>query len=227
MEIKARELKMAEVPGKTELYEVERSRDIVVKEKHDDGSLEQVILEYCMDEGDVGYFAKEYRPANVQKEGAKKVDITAVMLNHVKRCARWHLYDVKKTLAGEDVAAKLYNQWNSGLGYLQKNILDYFPGYSMKQDLGVITRYYDEGKMEQHRDEYQTFCDGMEKDSGTMNLARRKKRMDIGKCRARLKAVRAILDRSFRVEDEGDTYEIHIRLLHRENDKLYVTRFPI
>ena len=227
MEIRARKLKTAEVPGKTELYEVERSRDIVVEEKHDDGSLEQVTLEYCMDEGDAGYFAKEYRPMNVQKEGAKKIDITAVMLNHVKRCARWHLYDVKKTLAGEDVAVKLYNQWNSGLGYLQKNILERLPEYSMTPDLGVITRHYDEEKMRWHQEEYQRYCDGMEKDLENMTLARRKKRMDIGKYRARLKAVRAILDRSFQVEDRDDTYEVHIRELCRENDKLYVTRFLV
>lgn len=62
-----------------------------------------------MGDGDVGYFAKEYRPANVPKTGAKVIDITAVMLNHTEKCTRWHLYDIKDTLAGEHTVVKLSN----------------------------------------------------------------------------------------------------------------------
>ena len=84
MTIKARRLKECEMPGRTELYEVANSREIVTEEKQSDGSLDQVILKYVVEEGDVGYFAKEYRPHNIQKTGAKVIDITAVMLCHKK-----------------------------------------------------------------------------------------------------------------------------------------------
>ena len=124
MAIKARKLKKTEMPEKTALYEVRNSCDITVEEKQDDGSLDQVILEYQLESDDTGYFAKEYRPENVKKEGSKVIDITAVMLNHDKKCVRWHLYDIKDTLAGDGTVTKLYNQWNSGLRYLQNNILD-------------------------------------------------------------------------------------------------------
>jgi hypothetical protein len=227
MDIKARKLK-EEIPGKTALYEIRKSRDIVWEERQqEDGSLDQVTLEYHIEDGDIGYYANEYRAKDVLKTGAKKIDIMAVMVNHAEKSGRWHLYDVKKTLSGEDVALKLCNQWNAGLSYLQKDVLDYLPGYSIKPDLGVVTRCYDKGKMEQHQEEYQKYCDGMEKNSETMSLAQRKKRMDIGKCRARLKAVRAILDENFQAEDGDNTYKIHIRKLHCVNDKLYRMCFPV
>ena len=46
MEIKAKRLKEMDEPGKTELYEVRTSRNIVVEEKQADGSLDQVTLNY-------------------------------------------------------------------------------------------------------------------------------------------------------------------------------------
>ena len=94
--IKASKLNNFDTPKRTALYKVVNARDILVEEKQQDGSMDQVILEYCVKEGNIGYFAKEYRPASVKKEGAKVID----------------LYDIKDTLAGEDTAVKLYNQWN-------------------------------------------------------------------------------------------------------------------
>ena len=110
--IKASKLNNFDTPKRTALYKVVNSRDILVEEKQQDGSMDQVILEYCVKEGNIGYFAKEYRPASVKKEGAKVIDITAIMLDCEKKCVRWHLYDIKDTLAGEGTAVKLYNQWN-------------------------------------------------------------------------------------------------------------------
>lgn len=227
MAIKARKLKGAEIPGKTELYEVEGSRDIVVEEKQDDGSLDQVTLEYSIGSDDVGYFAKEYRPADVQKTGSKVIDIMAVMLNCPEKWIRWHLYDIKGTLAGENTVVKLYSQWNSGLQYLQKNILSVLPEYSITPDLGVITRSYDEGRMERLRNHYQKICDEMENNQQNLTLPQRKKRTKIGKYRAIFKASRAILDRKFQAEGESGTYEIQIRQLFHENDRIYTIKFPV
>lgn len=227
MAIKARKLKKTEMPEKTALYEVRNSCDITVEEKQDDGSLDQVILEYQLGSDDTGYFAKEYRPENVKKEGSKVIDITAVMLNHDKKCVRWHLYDIKDTLAGDGTVTKLYNQWNSGLRYLQNNILDQASAYSMAPDLGVITRCYDEERMKRLKNEYQKLCDGAEKPPEDMPLSKRKKRPDIAKCRGTLKAVQAILDRSFQGEEKGDTYDIHIRQLVCEDDRIYKMKFSV
>lgn len=227
MAIKARKLKGNEIPERTALYEVKDSRNIAVEEKQDDGSLDQVILEYCVENDDTGYFAKEYRPENVKKEGAKVIDITAVMLNHDEKYVRWHLYDIKDTLAGAGTVTKLYNQWNSGLRYLQENILDQASEYSMTPDLGVITRCYDEERMKRLKNDYQKLCDEIENYPNNMTLPQRKKRTNIGKYRGILKAAQGILDRSFQEENEGNTYKIHIRQLFYESDQMYKMKFSV
>ncbi|MDE7325781.1 MAG: hypothetical protein K2N63_05840 [Lachnospiraceae bacterium] len=227
MGIKARKLKSSEIPQKTELYEVGSSRDILVEEKQRDGSLDQVTLEYCIKKGDTGYFAKEYRPTGVDKEGAKVIDITSVMLDCENQCVRWHLYDIKDTLAGEDTAVKLYGQWSSGLCYLQQNILAQLQGYSEVADLGVITRCYDKEKMEHIRNKYQKLCDKIKNDRQGMTLAQRKGRSEIAKYKGKLKAIQAILDNCFQPDNEIATYKIHIRKLNYEKDQVYQMRFPV
>lgn len=225
MEIRAERLKEGKIPTKTRLYGVRHTCDITVEERHtDDGSLEQVILEYIVEEGNVGYFANEYRPDNVPKTGAQVIDITAVMVNHAEECARWHLYDIKRTLARGETAVKLYNQWNCGLRYLQQSILSQIPGYSVIPDLGVITRSYNKEKMEYFRDEYKKRCHEIEESPQNMTLAQRKRRPKIADERAVWKASQAILDGYFQAENGIDTYKIHIRKLVRENGEFYKTK---
>lgn len=55
--IKASKLNNFDTPKRTALYKVVNSRDILVEEKQQDGSMDQVILEYCVKEGNIGYFA--------------------------------------------------------------------------------------------------------------------------------------------------------------------------
>ena len=107
MAIRAIKLKESDRPHRTALYEVTGSREITAEEKHDDGSLEQVVLDFCINGVSRGYYASEYRPENVPKDGAKVIDITAAIVDHREKCVRWHLYDIKATLAGYDTVTKL------------------------------------------------------------------------------------------------------------------------
>ena len=226
MTIKAIRLKRQEEPGRTELYEVREPRNIVVKESQKDNSLDRVILEYRIKNSETGYFVKEYRPAEVEKTGAKVIDITAVMLNQERKCIRWHLYDIKDTLAGENTVVKLYEQWNAGLRYLKHIFLANLPEWSVMPDLGVITRCYDEERMKRLRDAYlRAYDDKIKAPQYGMTLPQRKKRTEIAKYRGILTAVQAILDRELQTEE--DTYEIHIRKLSNERDSVYEITFPV
>lgn len=227
MAIRAKKLKVSEMPGKTRLYEVRDSRDITVEEEQADGSLDRVILEYHVAGDDVGYFAKEYRPEGVPKEKAKVIDITALMVDHGKKSVSWYLYDIKDSLAGENTAVGLYNQWSFGLRYLEQSILDQLQGYSAIPELGVIIRNYDEARMERLRDRFQKQCDDIENYPGRMTLAQQKKRIEIVKYRGYLRAIQAILDRVFQPESGNTTYSIHIRNLSNEVGKIYQMRFPV
>lgn len=180
-----------------------------------------------MEDNEIGFFAKEYRPEDVPKMGAKVIDITAAIMNHEGKYIRWHLYDIKDTLAGKKTVTTLFSQWYSGLRYLQKNILDRMPEYSVTSDLGVITRCYDEERMRRLRNDAQRQCDEIESFRENMTLSQRKKRTDIAKYRGILKAAQAILDKKFEAENGIDTYKIQIRRLLSENDKIYRMRFPV
>lgn len=227
MAIKAIRLKEAKIPEKTAMYEVRNSRDIVVEEIQKNGSCDRVTLRYCVENDDIGYFAREYRPEGVPKEGAKVIDITAAMLNRGEKKLKWYLYDIKDTLAGDHTVVKLHDQWNAGLQYLKQNILDQKPEYLKVPDLGVITRFYDEKRMERLRDYYQGQCDEIENFSGRMSLAQQKKRVNIGEYRGYQKAAQAILDRKFCTDTGDDTYIIHIRYLNNGAEGSYQMDFSV
>lgn len=94
----------------------------------------------------------------------------------------------------------------------------------------MITRYYDEKRMEHLRDTcLQSFSETLEHQR-QIPLARRKKQSEIAKTRAALKASQAILDQKFQEEGSGKTYDIHIRtIVHEKGGKneLYKMKFPV
>lgn len=66
---------------KSRMYEFDFSTCILVQETHDNGSVDNVFLDYFMNFGDKAYFSEEYLPIGKRKEGVKKPDITAIIEN--------------------------------------------------------------------------------------------------------------------------------------------------
>lgn len=227
MTTKTRKLKTSETPEKGKLYEVRSNREIPIEEEQTDGSMDQTILKYDMQNGDVGYCAKEYLPDGLEKNGAKRIDITALMVNNAKKCVRWHLYDMKANLIGKDIVVKLCNQWDAGLTYLQQSILCEFPGYAQTPDLGVITRDYDRKRMEGLRDQYVYICNEIDYNGDAETLSKRKRKPEIAKYRAILKASQEILDGKFHTQNGTDTYDIHIRRLSSKNDNVFHMKLQV
>lgn len=220
MEIKANRLKSSKKPEKGKLYEIRDNCEIEVTEDQEDGSRDIVILKFCVEAESVGYFAQEYLPDGIKKEGAKRIDVTAVMLDDTKKYIRWYLYDLKDTLAGASTTVKLYNQWNAALKYLRQNVLQQKTGYTAEPNLGVITRNYDKDRMKRLEKEYQKICDDIQNSEQMQSLPKRKKRTEIVKYRAVLMASRAILKGEFCTEN-GDTYAIDVKYLCSQADMLY------
>lgn len=227
MVIKAKKLKESGIPEKGKLYEISSNREISIEEQQNDGSLDQTILKYDLQNGDVGYCAKEYLPDGLEKDGAKRIDITALMVNHVKKCVRWHLYDMKVNLVGKDIVVKLCNQWDAGLTYLQHNVLCELPGYAQTPDLGVITRDYDRKRMEGLRDQYLHICNEIDSNETRETLSKRKRKPEIAKYRAILKASQEILDGKFHAQNGTGTYDIHIRRLSRKKDNAFHIKLQV
>ena len=157
--------------------------------------------------GQYWIFCKGIASCKCEKGRGKSDYITAIMLDCEKKCVRWHLYDIKDILAGEDTAVKLYNQWNSGVAYLQQNILALLQGYSEAADLGVITRCYDKNRMEHLLSKYQGLCNEMKNGQEGRTLSQRKRRPEIAKYKGKLKAIQAILDSEFQSDSGTVTYK--------------------
>lgn len=70
----------------------------------------------------------------------------------------------------------------------------------MSPNLGVITRNYDRSRMERIKEEYQKNCDDIRNNRCGQTLSIRKRRPEIGKYTAVLKASQEILNGEFCAE---------------------------
>ena len=83
---------------KSAMYEFDFSTDILVVENHDNKTVDQLLLQYELADGDKAYFSEEYLPAGMRKDGVKKPDITAMIENPVSMKLQWFIYDMKATV---------------------------------------------------------------------------------------------------------------------------------
>lgn len=65
-------LKAGAIPERTKLYSFDYSRDVLVEERQNDGTCDQVIIRYIIGESEEGLFAKEYWPDNILKDGIQE-----------------------------------------------------------------------------------------------------------------------------------------------------------
>lgn len=147
MKIQGSKLKQGEEPKKTALYEFREPRTISFLEKH---TGETVDVSFRLKGEQKGFYAEEYRPATISKDGAKVLDITAFILDEAgetKTCG-WYLFDVKTDVGGEDDIFHMWEQWTEGLQYLKNSVLNYLQGYRTQQHIGVITRHFDTERMD-------------------------------------------------------------------------------
>lgn len=200
------------------LYEIEENARIPIEEVQNDGSRDRVILDFQLEQGQMGCFANEYLPSGESKDGKNVIDITAAMIDTHSKYVRCHLYDIKDTLGGEHTAVKLCNQWNAGLTYLSNGILNELDGYEVRRDIGVFTRNYDEHRMRNTHKLLEHKLENL-KQSEKVPLATRKSYTKIPEYEEQLLAVRMILDEMFR--SEGERYPISIVLLSKSESDVY------
>ncbi len=144
MHIQGIKLKKGQEPQRSSLYEIKEERVIHFKEKK---SAENVDIEFVLTGKQKGFYAEEYRPATIAEEGAKLIDITAFIIDESAEKCKWYVYDVKKDVGGEDDIFHLYEQWQDGVKYLKKSVLEYLEDYQMEEHVGVMTRHFDEERI--------------------------------------------------------------------------------
>ena len=144
---------------KSAMYEFDFSTDILVVENHDNKTVDQLLLQYELADGDKAYFSEEYLPAGMRKDGVKKPDITAMIENPVSMKLQWFIYDMKATVIDTKVAMKLCSQWHQGIEHItQEYLISYFR-YTIIDSVGVVTRYWSEKKLQEEINKYQEKLD--------------------------------------------------------------------
>lgn len=209
---------------KSRMYEFDFSTDIMVEEKQADGTIDQTILRYVLNEKEKAYFSEEYLPAGMKKEGIKKPDITAIIENPVNKKLKWFIYDMKDTLKSTKVAMKLCSQWHEGIEHIGKEYLETKAEYQIEDSVGAVTRCLDVKRLQDDVEGYKKKIGNSENESKRLLTARKSLQNETG-YRERIRCGQNIIDGIFDDydEDSGEKkqYKIHYIELAKESDVLY------
>lgn len=211
---------------KSKMYEFDFSTDILVVENHDNGTTDQVLLQYELEEGDTAFFSKEYLPIGMKKDGVKKTDITAMIESSAKMKLKWFVYDMKATVIDTKVAMKLCSQWHQGIEHITQEYLNTKSEYEIMESVGVATRYWSEDKLQEEINKYQEKLA-----SQNSLLTARKGLPKATEYRARIKAAKCIIDKVYHDYEEltgkRKDYDIHYVILDKVDSSLFKAKMRI
>lgn len=215
---------------KSKMYEFDFSTDIMVEENQDDGTTDQTILQYIVNEKEKAYFSEEYLPAGMKKEGVKKPDITAIIENSVNKKVKWFVYDMKDTVKSTKVAMKLWNQWHQGIEHISKEYLDTKTEYQIEDSVGVITRCLDTDQLRKDVEKYERIIDSNKSGDKRLLTARKGLPKEF-EYKTRIKCGQNIIDGIFDDYDEifGEKKQYNIQYIElaKETDLLYKAHMDI
>ena len=118
------------------LYRINESRTIVFEEKE---TKDEVRIIFCIGDGQYGIYGNEYKPLFVDDRGGKKADILVLVIDERRKCFSSWIFDVKKTVGGEDVICHLVEQLIETVKH-KRAIATYLEEYVEEQHIGYITR---------------------------------------------------------------------------------------
>ena len=211
---------------KSAMYEFDFSTNILVVENHDNGTMDQLLLQYELEEGENAYFSEEYLPVGMKKDGVKKPDITAMIENTAKMKLKWFIYDMKATVMDTKVAMKLCDQWRQGIEHITQEYLNTKSEYEIMESVGVVTRYWSEEKLQEEINKYEEKLN-----SKNALLTARKALPKTNEYRKRIKAAKCIIDKVYCDYDELNgkrkDYEIHYVILNKVDPSLFTAKMKI
>lgn len=128
---------------KNKLYAFSQSKTIhYVEEKSGN-----VDIEYCLADGQMGYYVHEYRPATVPQHRAKKTDITAFVIDEVSKRVKGYIYEVKKSVGGKNIIFDLCEQWLAGVKYWRHGVVAYLEECMIEEEIGVFTENFEPSRI--------------------------------------------------------------------------------
>lgn len=209
-------------PVKGSLNEVVRDMTICFCENQKDGTQDRVSLIFRLQGEQYGEYAEEFLPNTVTKSGHNVIDITALLLDETNEKGAWYLLDVKKDVGGEDVIFHLMEQWKCSYQYLRNSVLNYVSSIKFADNLGVVTRNFDEQRIRKaiaSKEQVIHDCDV----KAIQSIAGAKKRNDNIKLKQEIKYLSDFLDRKFFYKDnlENRCFLFQVILESTEDEKVY------
>ena len=209
-------------PVKGSLNEVVRDMTICFCEKQKDGTQDVVNLIFRLQGEQYGEYAEEFLPDTVMKNGHNVIDITALLMDEKNDKGIWYLLDVKKDVGGEDVIFHLMEQWKYSYQYLRNSVLNYVSSITFSDNLGVITRNFDEQRIRKaiaSKEQVIHDCDV----KAIPSIAQAKKRNDNIKLKQEMKYLSDFLDRKFFYKDnlESRCFLFQVILESTEDEEVY------
>ena len=122
---------------KTVLHTIEHNETIHFK---DENSGDKVDISFVIEDSEEGFYSEEYKVRC--KDYEKKADITCGIIKKNTNEVVWKVYEVKRSLTGEHVITKMFDQLEAGYHYLKLSVLQ---SRTVKDgSIGVFTSNYDE-----------------------------------------------------------------------------------
>lgn len=84
---------------KNVLYKIPMSQEVVFREAHENGIMEEVCVCYDLKAYQHGIYANEFRSPNVVKKGTKTTDVLACLVDEKEKWIQTFLFDVKSNIS--------------------------------------------------------------------------------------------------------------------------------
>lgn len=212
---------------KNVLYDIREDRVVPFRETHTDSDkVEAVDLVYCLEAGQYGIFAYEYRSPFLEKQGCKTVDVLACVVDDIHKKVHTILFDVKSNISAfsDDLlkdstmlraimeVRDFTDQLHDALLHKDAFMLYYKDGgFEEDEKVGIVTGNFEERKFADVADLLERLF--VSEDAPISKLVEIKLKNSLRPYKDEIRRMRYFSER--KVEISGKIYELQVYLLEK------------
>lgn len=214
MKIKGDTIKKDKPLSSGRLYTVNGSRTITFEEKETD---DVVNINFEIKDKQYGIYGNEFKPSFVNDNGGKKADILAFVIDEDEKCFSSWVFDVKKSVGGEDVIFHLVEQLLESIKH-KNAVATYLEGFKETQHIGYITRELQCDRIQETIDKKTSYLEKKRADAECVqNLIGTRAKLYLLKEEKKLAVIRAFQNN--RITNGNKVYEIESYISKEKNGK--------
>ena len=199
-----------QVNYKTDLHKIKNSQTIPFNDKQ---SGDRVDIIFKLDGGEEGFYSEEYRPS-CHDDYSKRIDITCGVNKTSESSVEWNLYEVKKSLTGEDKIRDVFEQFEAGYYYLKNG---YLKDYNKNSGhFGIFTGKYDEVILNKKISASEERV-AVVKSGKKISLGQLKIKQEINKKELEIELMKSLIKKEFVYPKTGEVFSIDIQMMNKIN----------